>query len=67
MPENHCGECGALLRAEGEYHPYPFCVLQKAGLNPWREVQAIAADLRLGEVPPSPPLVKHLDLLPRGA
>lgn len=33
--KNHCGECGALLRDPGEFHPYVFCVLKKAGRDPW--------------------------------
>ncbi len=49
-----CGECGAMVEP-GEYHPYVFCLLVKARLNPWREVRIIAGQLGLddpGEAPP---------------
>ena len=29
-----CAECGYLTGPGPEYHPYAFCVLVKAGLNP---------------------------------
>ena len=32
--ERICAECHAMLDEAGEYHPYAFCVLRKAGLNP---------------------------------
>lgn len=52
-----CQECGKHLHDAGEYHPYSFCVLYKAGLHPWHEVRLIAAQLQLGPVPDKPPLV----------
>jgi hypothetical protein len=33
-----CTECGMVLKDAGEFHPYTFCVLKKAGLDPWREM-----------------------------
>jgi hypothetical protein len=37
-----CGECGMELRGPGDYHPIQFCVLHKAGFNPW----TVIADAR---------------------
>lgn len=56
----HCQECGMLLGDSGEYHPYSFCVLKKAGLDPWQEVRMIAGQLSLGDPGHRPPLVSVL-------
>lgn len=63
MANRICTECNALLRQPGEYHPYEFCVLYKAGLDPWEAVQRI--NKHLGLVPPDamptrPPLTRDL-------
>jgi hypothetical protein len=56
-----CGECGA----EGEpaeYHPYVFCVLKKAGRDPWDETRRLVKDLLGTDLPKKPPLVRDLPL-----
>ena len=51
-----CAECGMNLPdGPGEYHPYAFCVMWKAGLKPWQEIRVICGQLGLpdpGETPP---------------
>ena len=38
-----CPECGEPIKPN-EYHPYAFCLLNRAGLDPWREInKAVAA------------------------
>lgn len=44
----------------GEFHPYVFCVLFKAGRDPWEDIRFVADRLGLGELPKRPPLVRHL-------
>jgi hypothetical protein len=44
-----------LLGDAAEYHPYAFCVLKKAGLDPWQEVRLIAAQLQIGDPGEKPP------------
>lgn len=44
---DYCRECKMPLKEAGEYHPYAFCVLYKAGLDPLAEVRRIARDLAL--------------------
>jgi hypothetical protein len=51
-----CTECGALVEP-GEYHPFAFCVMRKAGLQPWHEVRVIAGQLGLGDPGRVPPKV----------
>ena len=61
----HCGECGMLLRDVGEYHPYEFCVLKKAGLAPWAVVQRFNRDLGLvpdDAMPTNPPMVRNMEI-----
>ena len=58
--DNHCAECGAALRRAGEFHPYSFCVLKKAGLDPWHEVRVIAGQLQLGDPGARPPLITRI-------
>jgi hypothetical protein len=56
-----CVECGMAL-TRPEYHPYAFCVLKKAGLDPWETVRQINDDLGLvKELPDHPPLVRDMD------
>ena len=50
-----------LLEHAGEFHPYMFCVLKKAGREPWRDLSDTMRHLGV-ELPASPPLVRHLDL-----
>jgi hypothetical protein len=45
-----------LLNDAGEYHPYPFCVWKKAGLDPWAALKTVCADLSMGEPPHRPRL-----------
>lgn len=42
-----CTECGAKTSEAAEYHPYAFCVLIKAGLDPLTVVRDA-----LREIPP---------------
>lgn len=42
-----CAECGAMCES-GEYHPYAFCVLVKARLNPLTVVLEAAKKLKIG-------------------
>jgi hypothetical protein len=51
-----CGQCHAMVEV-GAFHPYSFCVLVKAGLDPWQEVRKIAGQLRLGDPGEQPPKV----------
>jgi hypothetical protein len=56
-----CQTCGMLLDDAGEYHPYVFCVLKKAGQDPWGSVRLITAQLQLKpDLPAKPPLVREL-------
>ena len=57
MSDRICAECHAHLRHAGEYHPYSFCVLVKAGLDPWQEIRVIAGQLQLGDPGEKPPLI----------
>lgn len=43
-----CQECGALT-GPGEYHPFAFCVLIKAGLDPVTVVREAACELHKDE------------------
>ncbi len=55
-----CQTCGMLLDDAGEYHPYAFCILKKAGQDPWQSVRLIAGQLGLGDPGERPPLVSRL-------
>jgi hypothetical protein len=43
----------------GEYHPHAFCVMKRAGLDPWKEVRRMMLQLSHGEFDPGerPPRV----------
>lgn len=43
-----CAECGTMTGPGPEYHPYAFCVLVKAGLNPLTVVLDAAKELKIG-------------------
>ena len=47
-----CAECGMRTSSAAEYHPYAFCVLVKAGLNPLTVVLDAAKALKLGKEQP---------------
>lgn len=38
-----CTECGYVGDVFAEYHPYAFCVLVKAGLDPWEVIREAVA------------------------
>ncbi len=59
-----CTECGMATAEAGEYHPYAFCVLEKAGLNPWHEVRMIALQVGLPDPGVRPPLVTRVVAVP---
>jgi hypothetical protein len=41
-----CQTCGyRTASGPAEFHPYSFCVLVKAGLDPWATVAGLAEDL----------------------
>lgn len=42
-----CATCNARLSERAEYHPYAFCVLVKAGLNPLTVVLDAVRALKL--------------------
>lgn len=58
-----CGDCGMDLQDAGEFHPHLFCVLVRAGLNPWAEVLLLNEQFSLvrpEQMPAEPPLVRDL-------
>lgn len=59
-----CMECGMVLDQAGEFHPHLFCIIKKAGGDPWRDFMWAAERLgldtdRYGD---RPPLVRDLKL-----
>lgn len=44
-----CSECGMGLSSWSEYHPHAFCVLWKAGIDPWLVVREAALHVRIEE------------------
>ena len=56
----HCSECNMTLWDAGEYHPYAFCVLRKAGLDPWQQIRVIAGQLGLDDPGEKPPITSRL-------
>jgi hypothetical protein len=60
MKARTCQECGMLLDDAAEFHPYVFCVLKKAGRDPWDDVRWVVRSLGLGHLPPKPPLIRDL-------
>lgn len=55
-----CSECGMATRDQGEFHPHVFCVLFKAGRDPWQDIRWVAERLGLGALPKRPPLIRDL-------
>lgn len=55
-----CQTCGMLLDDAGEYHPFVFCVLKRAGRDPWQEIRTVALQLQLGDPGEKPPLIREL-------
>lgn len=55
-----CQTCGMLLDDAGEYHPFVFCVLKKAGRDPWQEIRTVALQLQLADPGERPPLVREI-------
>jgi hypothetical protein len=56
-----CATCGYVCREAGEFHPYVFCVLVKAGQDPWERTQELRRVLRdVGPRAAHPPLVRDL-------
>lgn len=63
--DRHCAECGMLLGDPGEFHPYAFCLLRKAGaIDPWKEFRWLCAAAGVvkeaDDLPSKPPLVRDL-------
>jgi hypothetical protein len=59
---SRCAECGALVEESGTFHPYMFCVLKKAGRDPWVDFSWCVKALGLGILPAKPPLVRDLPI-----
>lgn len=56
-----CQTCGMLLDDAGEFHPHIFCILKKAGRDPWDDVLWITTQLGVGaKLPKRPPLIRNL-------
>lgn len=56
-----CSECGYATRDRGEFHPYVFCVLVRAGRDPWVDLRGVTEMLGY-ELPSRPPPVRELPL-----
>lgn len=55
-----CATCGYLCDRAGEYHPFLFCQLKRAGvLDPWEALRNAVTPLGV-ELPVKPPLVRNL-------
>jgi hypothetical protein len=54
-----CADCGWVCDA-GEYHPHSFCVLVKAGYDPWQTIRIIAGQVGLPDPGQKPPKVTEL-------
>jgi hypothetical protein len=62
-----CQTCGMLLDDVGEFHPFVFCVLKKAGRDPWADILWVTEQLGIGgDLPAKPPLVRTLNTGPPG-
>jgi hypothetical protein len=65
--DRHCAQCGMLCDHAGEFHPYMFCVLKRAGLDPWSHFSGAMHALTGAYLPERPPLVRDLPIAaPRG-
>lgn len=62
-----CTTCGTHVRA-GEFHPYVFCVLREARVDPWLAILEVNEMLGLDVThwPADPPLIKDLEKAPLG-
>lgn len=61
-----CQGCGMLLDDAAEFHPYVFCVLKKAGRDPWADARDVIEMLLGDKLPERPPLVRNTPLDPAG-
>jgi hypothetical protein len=57
-----CADCGMVCDRAAEFHPFMFCVLKKAGYDPWLYFSDAVRLLGLGPLPARPPLVRDLPL-----
>lgn len=55
-----CASCGMVCDRPGEFHPHMFCVLKRAGRDPWEDFRAAARFYFGEELPERPPLVRDL-------
>jgi hypothetical protein len=57
-----CQSCGYRTTDVGEFHPFAFCALVRAGLDPWETLRRVNERLGMdvSAWPPQPPLVRHL-------
>jgi hypothetical protein len=62
-----CSDCGMATADPGEFHPFLFCVLKKAGRDPWEDIRFVVERLGLGELPKRPPLIRDLPTTTKGA
>lgn len=42
IKHHHCPMCGMATHDESEFHPHVFCVLKKAGRDPWVDIVDVA-------------------------
>jgi hypothetical protein len=57
-----CQQCGMLCDRAGEFHSHLFCILKKAGRDPWQETLWLLEGLGIDIThwPKSPPLVRDI-------
>lgn len=55
-----CQDCGMLLDHPAEFHPYVFCVLKKAGRDPWEDFANVHELFTGNSLPGKPPLIRDL-------
>jgi hypothetical protein len=62
VKQRTCQTCGMLLDDAGEFHPYVFCVLKRAGRDPWDGLLWVNEQLGVDVThwPKRPPLVRTL-------
>lgn len=61
-----CQGCGMLLDHPAEFHPFMFCILKRAGYEPWEYFAHTYKQLTDESLPERPPLVRDLPLARRG-
>lgn len=58
-----CGECGQILPDVASFHPYAFCQMFKAGLDPWEDFRWMVERVTgRTDLPEKAPRVRDLPL-----